>query len=156
MKFFGLIFENKTGRYSLTLRSGYTVKFEGLIAKLLGFPENKEIGTITGDDPAPISLIDSYDIPSILYIYTDIIEFQYVGDTKAQLIATIPVNLKQNEKICSFTFVNPLFYDVNTNKIESIHITIKDDQNQFIKFKDGENKVLIKLEFKQKNIKQLI
>ena len=88
--------------------------------------------------------------PSILYVYTDIIEFQYVGDTKAQLIATIPVNTKQSEKISCMTFDNPLYFDVNTNKINTIHIQIKDDQNRFIRFKDGFSKVLIKLEFKQK------
>ena len=148
-KFYGLKFSQTSGRYNLTLKTGWSVKFEGVVSSLLGFEENKEFKIHDGEIPAPVSLIEN-NYPSILYVYTDIIEFQYVGDTKAQLIATIPVNTKQSEKISCMTFDNPLYFDVNTNKINTIHIQIKDDQNRFIRFKDGFSKVLIKLEFKQK------
>lgn len=82
--------------------------------------------------------------PDTLYIYTDIISHQYVGDTMSQLLATIPI-LTPEGQTQSTQIQNPHYLPINRDSISSIQITIKDDTNQIIKFKTGIRKVIVKL-----------
>lgn len=81
-----------------------------------------------------------------LYIYTDIIEYQFVGDKLAPLLRTVPVE-RQDSGTLNSNFTNPDYLLVNKNEIFKINIKICDDSGNNIRFIDG--KVIVKLNFKK-------
>lgn len=138
---------------SKSFQVGYKLLVYGHLASLLGFRvSNDEIeqrygsGT-TGD-------LIRFDLPKLnfninsLFIYTDIIEHQYVGNSYTQLLRCVPVDNKQESQ--TIIYSQPHYVPLNTNIINSIQITIKDDENHFINFPSGTEKVYIKLHFRPK------
>lgn len=84
-----------------------------------------------------------------LYIYTDIIEDQFVGDQKVKLLKIFTV--KENEhRIISETVNLPHYLPINQNKIDRIHMKISDSQGNKINFSDPYSSVIYKLHFRVK------
>lgn len=94
-------------------------------------------------------VIDDF-FPKIFYVYTDIIEHQYIGDTFKKLLKVVPVRNNDDSDFISFT--NPHYVPVEQMQFDFIHISIKDDSNNLIKFEDGFNKVILKLHFRPRKI----
>ena len=84
-----------------------------------------------------------------LFVYTDIINHQYVGNSYTQLLRCIPVDYRIESQ--SIVFDSPHYVPLNTTYIKNIQITLKDDENQFINFKTGTQKVYAKLHFRPKH-----
>lgn len=82
---------------------------------------------------------------TLFYIYSDVIEQQHVGDSFLNLLGVIRVPYKQG---CHNDFANPTYVPVNTDELEWIQITIKDDSDSLIKFTNTGEKTLIKLHFR--------
>ena len=86
----------------------------------------------------------AYDIVRIhsLMIYTDLIEYNIVGDTKAPLLRCFPFNskLKSGNNITTGqymnyqTFSNLQFRPVLKNSFHSIHIDLRDTSGEKIRF----------------------
>ena len=98
-----------------------------------------------GDRPADISAgINT------LFVMCDIIEPQYIGDTRAKLLRTIhvPANSKFGDQVI-MTFDNPHYVPLLTNDFEHIEIDIRDDTNTRIPFMYGRSRV--KLHLRQKD-----
>jgi len=80
-----------------------------------------------------------------LYIYCDIIDYQFTGDTKAPLLRTVVVSNRYNSLV-SVNYETPHYVPVNQNHISTINIDIRSDSGNHIHFFDG--KVLLKLHFR--------
>lgn len=80
-----------------------------------------------------------------LYIYTDIVSPQIVGDFYVPLLRCLPVQGKDNE-IITTTYDQPHYVTVNKHYIDTITVEIKTDQNENIAFNHG--KVVVKLHFR--------
>lgn len=80
-----------------------------------------------------------------MYIYTDIIEYQSVGDYHVPLLRCVHVEGESN-KVISVRYDRPHYVSVNKTTITEISIQVKDDQNQDIRFSYG--KVCAKLHFR--------
>jgi hypothetical protein len=87
---------------------------------------------------------------SSLYIYTNIIDYQFVGDSYAPLLRTIMVNenVENYGKYISQEFQNTQYLPLRLNVFDYIEIDIRDDTGNPIHFEAG--KVLIKLHFRPK------
>jgi hypothetical protein len=87
---------------------------------------------------------------SSLYIYTNIIDYQFVGDSYAPLLRTIMVNenVENYGKYISQEFQNTQYLPLRLNIFDYIEIDIRDDTGNPIHFEAG--KVLIKLHFRPK------
>jgi len=77
-----------------------------------------------------------------LYAYCDIIDLQFTGDTKSQLLRTVVVSNKYHSLV-SVNYENPHYVPVNQNHINTINIDIRSDSGNHIHFFDG--KVIVKL-----------
>lgn len=80
-----------------------------------------------------------------LYIYTDIIEYQSVGDAHVPLLRCVHID-GENNKILSVRYDKAHYVPVNKTTITDITIEVKDDQNQKVRFTYG--KVSAKLHFR--------
>ena len=128
----------------------WTIGATGRLATVLGWHEMK----ITPDSFLPAGAtaykgtqpIDASPIKQ-LFVYTDIIDNQLVGDANAPLLRRVPTK-QFFPFICNFDFVNKEYHKVNTTLINTIEIDIRDDIGEPIPFETGH--VHITLHFRQK------
>jgi hypothetical protein len=125
----------------------FALIFEGEIAKILGLKENIEYFDYNRSEKSKIDLLDKY-YQNLLYIYSDIVDHQFVGESEFQLLRTLSVEFSNKQKLKTHVFQKPYYHRCCSLKIESLTITIKDDQGKLIKFADGYNKVLVSLHFR--------
>ena len=96
-------------------------------------------------------LVNSFNIIKEIFVYTNIIDYQYVGQTTAQLLSVVSVN-KEFNNTCHTIFVSPHYLPVIDNKIESIRIFMRDSIGNKIKFSSFHSNVIYKLHFKPRTI----
>lgn len=84
-----------------------------------------------------------------IFIYTNIIEEQYIGDTKAQLLETVSIHGQKNETI-TVDIVNPNYVNLALSELNTINIVLKNSEGENIRFTNL-SKVIVKLHFKPKN-----
>lgn len=93
---------------------------------------------------------------SSLWVYTNITEYQQVGDTKAPLLGIIPAQGVIGQR--SHYTVNPInFLALNRNHIPEINIQITDDQGKRIPFQTGKNhdNVVCCLRFRRRKVQPI-
>jgi hypothetical protein len=80
------------------------------------------------------------------YVYCDLVMPEYVGDTKANLLRVIPAN---SETLIVHDYSRGAHYKpLSVKQIAKIHIVIKTDSNEELKFTNS--KTLCKLHFRKK------
>ena len=91
----------------------------------------------------------------LIFIYTNIIEYQYVGDTKAPLLRVIDSKQRlKNGSVCELepthriVFTNLDYKKLLTNTIQSISIELRTETGQLVPF-SGTGKVILTLQFKK-------
>ncbi len=84
---------------------------------------------------------------SSLYVYTDIIKPQIVGDVEASILRIIPCQGVFGQNVVH-DYTNIHYVDVLTKRFDSISVSIKDDTFTPIAFQYG--KVILKLHFRKK------
>lgn len=122
----------------------------------VSFPKNKGgLGMLLGFDESVIDKgkegaypIDMNRGVYGLYIYTNIIMPQIVGDKFAPLLRVIS-NVDHNKSGQGIVkiFENPDYFPLTVNTIQSIEIDVRNDYGQRVKFQLG--KTVVKLHFKQ-------
>lgn len=131
-----------------------SIKTENLVsltlsAKLciqLGFePNNNFILNLTGKYPVNLPL----GLPSQLFLYTDIIEPQYVGDVMSSLLRIIPLDPSTYIYGAYKTHIfSPAHYlSVMRREFDTIEIDIRTSTGEFIPFQFGTT--CVKLHFKR-------
>lgn len=126
-----------------TMAPDHYFYFQGLFGEIMGV-NNKLLNTRI--DNVPVDNFDEnfYFIRS-LYVYTDIVKYQYVGDSLAPLLRNVVV---PNNKLTTQNIVydSPHYLPVNKSTIETINIRITDELGNNIKFRRG--KTIVKLHFR--------
>jgi hypothetical protein len=125
------------------------------IKDILGFTSYSSVNpTYKSDNGSPYIVSDRpADIDAslhTLYVYCDIIEPQYIGDTRARLLKTVevPPNTKFGEQVV-IKYENPHYLPLIINDFEHIEIDIKTDTNTRMPFLYGRSR--IKLHLKKRN-----
>ena len=85
--------------------------------------------------------------PSHLYIYTDIIEPNLVGDCIAPLLRIIKVEKQTTDTNISVSFTNPYYLPIMKREFDTIEINIRDDEGHLIPFVSG--KLNVRLHFRR-------
>lgn len=86
-----------------------------------------------------------------IYVYTNIVEFDIVGDTVAPLLRIIPMqSFLGNNEMTHYTHVfnTPHYLTVSNHYIESIQIDLRNDLGQYIPFVSG--RTIVKLHFRRR------
>lgn len=144
-----LQYNNITNRIHITGAGGTSLAFKGRLALILGFNPG-EVFTIPRESvykkqvtaPHPADIYGgSYNI----FIYSDIVDYQLVGDSHVPLLRCINV-ADESRVMPTLTYDKPHYTSLSKSVIDDIEISLKNDQNQYIPFVYG--KVVAKLHFR--------
>ncbi len=79
--------------------------------------------------------------PKTLYLYSDIIECERVGDSMSPLLRAMPIEGlykdRENDETVSHTFQHVYYKRVNKSHITSIELHMADDEGKAIAFDSG-------------------
>ena len=81
-----------------------------------------------------------------MYCYSDIVDYQYVGDTRAQLLRIVPVTGRSGQVVYHH-FDSPIYVKVNRVAFQAIEIEIRQDTGALVQFSYG--KVVMVLHFRK-------
>lgn len=99
------------------------------------------------DEIANFHFVDSQiHIDETLFVYCDIIQDQYVGDTMAPLLRT--VRTSSDKSNVSIMYENPHYVPLKTTRLSTINISIMDHFGKQILFSDNLKRTIVKLHFK--------
>ena len=112
------------------------------LSSILGFDHDQPI-TRTTISPHVANLAGGFHS---LYIYSDVVDAQVVGDSMVPLLRIINIEGADGQTMTK-TFQNPYYMPVSRKFIERIQCNIKDDINQLVPFESG--KLIVTLHFKR-------
>jgi hypothetical protein len=135
----------KQHRFEFKIK-GLLLEFEGSICQILDIKDDLTyFSDIISEIKEPIvSLIQE------LFIYTDIIESQMIGESSLKILQIITREGKENQTRKEIIFNNPHYANVNKTYINSINIQILDRNNKLVDFYSNTS-IIIKLHFRVKN-----
>lgn len=89
----------------------------------------------------------SYDLSggiNSLYVYSDVVDYGFVGNTKARLlrVVKVPSSATFGEQV-SIIYQKPYFMPLATKDISQIRITVRDDSGELIDFRFGRVEVTL-------------
>ena len=114
------------------------------------FNENSII--IIGNDDIVVHITPSdftLKIINEIFLYTNIIDYQFIGSEMAQLLRVISVNRVPLNKLVDIIYDSPHYVPLLDNKIQSIRMFLRDAQGDPIRFTDTNSKVIYKLHFRE-------
>ena len=135
--------EDLSQKVRVEVKNGAGFAVDDDIAIILGLPiaaTTMITSTITGERIANVDQ-GLYS----LYVYTDLVEEQVIGDTRAPLLRIVPVEGKHGDFVTK-TYERPQYVPVEKTLIDSIQIDLRDDIGHKIHFEGG--KVVITLHFR--------
>ena len=95
----------------------------------------------------------AYDIERgihAIYVYSDIVEENFIGDASARCLRVCTLPPKQFGETINLQFDQPHYIPVSSRSFHTIRITLKDQTNERIKFQFGDT--LVKLHFRQNDV----
>lgn len=125
----------------LIVGEGEVLELDPKISDFLGFDETS---FLPGSPYIGDRVFDMNQGLHSLYVYCDLICPRYVGDTKAQLLRSVPEEGVKGERITK-TFQKPFFFRCNTRKISKIQIDIKSELGECVPFETSPSEVTLQL-----------
>lgn len=116
------------------------------LALLLGFAPGKYDGSET-DYKEYVATKPFGGTLSFTYIYCDLVEYSFVGDSMVPCLRTLPV-VPGNDEITVYKFENPHYVPVSKGRFSTVSIEIANDRGEEIQFSKGLS--MIKLHFRPK------
>ena len=142
-------FDKNTSKVFLALPADCTLSLEDGINEVFGFYSNFFNGSLhtiySGDNVINVNL---NNVINAIYIYSDICEYQMVGDTESPLLQVVPTMNSTNDYIEKI-FNSPHYVPLARNNLETVEIDIRSDLEKPIQFQSG--KVIVKLHFRKKS-----
>jgi len=136
-----MVYNDTSKRVTVGLGPGAALfPFEGM-AEMLGFPRRAIHNTQVAPFQADIRTIYS------LYVYSDLVEEQLVGDVRAPLLRIVNVE-GENSDIITHAYNKPYFLPLKKREFDTIEIYIRDDTGQKVPFQRG--KVIVTLAFRKR------
>ena len=128
-----------------------SIRFLEGFQTLLGFELNSipELSSVVAKKPINIH----YRVPS-LYVYTDIIEYQRVGDVSVPLLRILQTKESDIKKDVFREFIMPHYKRVVKKDFDTILIDLRSDTGEKISFQRG--RLLVKLHFRQSRSSYLV
>jgi hypothetical protein len=116
-------------------------------------PEYRTVYFLTGNAGTsilrkPIYMHDA-SIDSI-YVYSDIVEPQLVGDAVAPLLGIVPIKAIRGSRQF-FTFKVPMYLPISTQNFSSIHVSLRTTRGKPIPFPENSPNVVCVLHFRRYN-----
>jgi len=112
------------------------------IARCLGFKSDHVTGNTVSEFTSTVKKYNS------IYVYTDIIQNQNVGDYKVPLLRVVPVISLYGENSC-VRYDRPHFIPISRHNIQTIEVNLRDDTGELISFESG--KAIVTLVFRRRS-----
>jgi hypothetical protein len=125
------------------------LEFINGIEKDFGFNENQLTGRGVDAFSSDFKVRDSINNIDTFYVYSDIVEYQIVGDINAPLLQVVS-SATITGSVIDKIYDTPHYVPVLRNNIETIDIDIRTDLGNPIQFTSG--RVVIKLHFRKRSI----
>ncbi|GFR23266.1 uncharacterized protein TNCT_687741 [Trichonephila clavata] len=122
-----------------------TVNLQDGLRDLLGFKKS----TLSGGTHISDYQVELDGGITEIYVYSDIIESHFVGDTIAPLLRIIPVMSTKEDQIV-INYQRPLYFPLRKNYIDCIEIELRSSSGDGIIFTSG--KTLLVLSFRRRTI----
>jgi hypothetical protein len=120
-----------------------TVWFTGELATVLRFDQD----TLIEKKTSSLCAADINGGFSSMYVYTDIVDAQFVGNVKVPLLRIVNIEGEYGNTVHA-SFRNLQYVPVKVNSFETIKVNIKNDQDENVSFEFG--KSIATLHFRQK------
>jgi hypothetical protein len=118
--------------------------FQLMVDSCLKYDKNMFI--ISQDNSLDGPLISKVIPTNAMYVYTDIVEQSYLGDSLAPILGIVPVYDHKYGNTTQYTFPYPQPIRLNTDRIDTIHIHLADEFGQPFNFRAGTVIVKIKIQ----------
>ena len=141
-------FITKDNRMILETNGSYIKDVSGILDVIL-FKDTKPGNYKQIRNKIEIVLPPKINIINYILIYTDIIEQQFYGNKKTQILKTLPLK-NTTHNIAETTFDNQHYVNVKNTRINTINIELRDIFGQQIKFDDFFSFVIVNLHFRPK------
>ena len=142
-----LSFDSLSEKVFVSLKNNYRFGFTEDVSQILGFGRTPDI--ILDKSQQSPHVCDLNGGVHCLYIYSDIVGYQLVGDSKSRLLKVIPVEGEQGNTV--FKSFNHLTYvPVETKEFDQISIDIRDVAGRKIQFQRG--RVIVNLHFRARQL----
>ena len=120
-------------------------KMSSAFSSLLGYDNTMVYGF--GEHVADRTFDLHSNLP-MLYLYSDIVSYSFVGDTQAPLLRVVDAQGAYGQMV-QMTFTHPHYVPLAQNSFESIEININDELGKVVPFEFG--KAVVTLHFRRKN-----
>ncbi len=151
-----LKYEASSRRVSLNadgMQGYFFTQDQELFVNILGLPENWQYGNASypffGAD-FPVANCNTCKFVNLhsIYVYSDIINYQLVGDTEAPLFGTVPIQ-GSREEVITYVFNPTYYYPVARANINEIEIELYTENGDPFPF-TSTSKVVLRLHFRKK------
>lgn len=142
-------YDHRQRRINIQVPAGVGIQLYDGIAHILGYPSaTKLIGPGLYNPPGTIDV--NHGVYN-LFVYSDLVSPQIVGDTETSLLATVSFDayrLEERPEVTTKIFQTPHYVPVNRPSTDTILIDIRDSTGERIPFLVG--KTIAKIHFRQK------
>ena len=132
----------KINKIRMVTDKTYSLGAKGNLSRMLGLEQNKVLTRHEPEAPYPADVHAGF---YTMFVYTDIIHYQRVGDSFVPLLRCVHIT-GENNKIVTLTYDKPHYVPVSKSLISDIVIEVKSDQDKHIPFLYG--KFVAKLHFR--------
>ena len=139
-----LTYNKITRKITVHVKNKAKLALAGRFASTIGFEKREVVITKKTEAPLPVSLEAGFHA---MYLYTDIVEPQLVGDSKVSLLKVVKCAGEFGENV-TVSFPNLQYVPVNVKSFETVEIDIKDDTQEKVPFEFG--KVIVTLHVRQR------
>ena len=95
--------------------------------------EFKENEILRGPTPTESPFMTNMKRYTALYVYTDIIQNELVGDVRTPLLRVVPVKSRYGDSTC-VTYEQPQFLPLSRSIIQTMEINISSDTDELVSF----------------------
>ena len=126
------------------------VNFSGNLAKMLGYGDGTDEHVLVELNEDAKYSPDFRTDRSPLFVYTNIIEHQVVGDSLSKVLRIVNFERAQDSGLTCEKYLRPYYLPVDRQVLDVIEINIKDIAGSAFPFVSG-SPVILKLHFRPKN-----
>ncbi|MEW8546517.1 MAG: hypothetical protein AB2693_23630, partial [Candidatus Thiodiazotropha sp.] len=124
------------------------IRFPASLGEALGVNPSMSEKPIGNERHAFKYGVDLNRLHNRLYVYSDVVDYTYLGDVTAPILRVVPFEPSKRSQQSHTEFVNMHYVPVAKSYIDQVHVSIKGDTGKDIQFSSG--KTLIKLHFRRR------
>ena len=141
----GFYYKRRSRRCHVVIRDHVEIFISCHLAMVLGFDGECRI-TETTTSPLPVDVHMNFHT---FYVYSDIVQFQHVGDATVPLLRTIAVKPNKRHENIVNTYNAPHYLPLKIFNFETIDIILTTETGEVVPFERG--KVVVKLHFRERS-----